>query len=114
MNDAGWVRLYELDLFLNLKPAEKKSGAIDKVQINPIGFAISIMNIALFGLFLCLNFRNFSPAFFGVWLELLFAGIYSIVLGELISNIAVKKLVVIIGYSLLCVMWLSIVIGVFV
>lgn len=102
---GGWVRLRELDIFSNIKSIEKKSG----FQGRKVNFYTAGCNIILFGLFFVLNFSNFSPEFFQNWFFLLIVGSYSLVLCELILSIAIRNWILILGYLILAIMWISVI-----
>ena len=102
---GGWVRLRELDIFSNIKSIEKKSG----FQGRNLNFYTAGCNIILFGLFFVLNFSNFSPEFFQNWFFLLIVGSYSLVLCELILSIAIRNWILILGYLILAIMWISVI-----
>ena len=102
---GGWVRLRELDIFSNIKSIEKKSG----FQGRNLNFYTAGCNIILFGLFFVLNFSNFSPEFFQNWFFLLIVGSYSLVLCELILSIAIRDWILILGYLILAIMWISVI-----
>ena len=69
-------------------------------------------NMVLFAVFLCFYFYKFSPGYWGVWSQLLLASIYPIILSELITNNYVRRMVDIVGYGVLSILWLSVLVGV--
>lgn len=116
VNNGPWIRLYEAEAFKDLAPApkveEKKSVFVaDTANFGVKNFAFSLVQVFLFGVFMLLTINKFQPGLFGVWLELLFVGIYSLIFGELITNENVKRQVVFFGYVMIILMWATTVVA---
>jgi hypothetical protein len=116
VNNGPWVRLYEAEAFKDLAPApkveEKKSVFVaDNPNFGVKNFAFSLCQVLLFGLFMLLTINKFQPAYFGVWLELLFVAVYSLIFSEMIQNDIIKKQVVFFGYMFVVIMWGSVVVA---
>lgn len=116
VNNGPWVRLYETEAFKELAPApkveEKKSVFVsNSPNFGVKNFVFSLGQVLLFGLFMLLTINKFQPGYFGVWLELLFVAVYSLIFSEMIQNDIIKKQVVFFGYVFLVIMWGSVVVA---
>lgn len=117
VDDGVFIRLYDHEGFQHLAPVakEEKNPVTEALTAHSIGnkkLIFVLANIGLFAAFMVFNFNNFSPGHFGVWSQLLLVAVYTIILSELTTNLAVRKSLDIVGYLLVSLMWLVVLVGV--
>lgn len=110
VDNGDWVRLFETESFRHLAPKVEEKKLFVKVEKNfgSLKLVFILANMSLFGLFMAFNFYKFPPGHFGVWLQLLMASCYTLVLSDVCTTINLKKSLDIIAYGLLLLMWLGV------